>query len=1285
MNSFYFSDRNAVYKIIFDYCQLNNILFLGDASNPLTANSIKKLISNGELLIDKKPKRFIGQKLFKTSVIHLPLLNIEFQAIFTDEKNVTSPEGQPTIIEIDFKNDDINLILAKYFRKYLNIDSPNELKSVDEKLAFCMLVVLIEKVSFDEIKVSSDSYVITDFINHIYNHSALNKELKFPKNVVNFASRMIESLILNKHEKFSQLQNVKNQLLGGLYDQNLYRFLQDYNKIISSPSFQYLLEPQLNNINISRLAVENLIKPISSAKNHQGLDLKYLFYQDQREIYDRFFSQLDLKNFLHDDIYSPIATYLYQAFKKECEVAEVKTAEIEVVLAKRKYNFDNVDRAKYELMIDVKNTGEGLARDAHIISTNKNFTFSNFEVGLLKPQEVRIVTLPVEIIPSENFDNVLSINIKWLDTSNEWRFKSIDLLLQTQKNDVPWEKLNQSKPYTIQEIEDRSKLYGRDDILSEMITNITSQKIESYKIWGQKRVGKSSIVKTLKNVLKNQDSIIVVWRSIAGLINTSPELTLNNLGESLCSEIFEEIDSKKLTSAQRQQLRLVSVPEFNGSLYPLELYIKKLRRIDSTFKFVFILDEFDRINEEFFLPGKLGDTLSLNIGKGLNENSFVGFILVGSENMHLLDRQGINYNSYQEREIDTFNRETEYNSFKNIVIGPVEPHIKYSAEAIERIFEVTNGNPYFANLICSNIFKIAFKNRDSEIDYNVAEKAIKLIVNASQKSHFEHFWSDGITDESNIKKEKKADVRRRILVSYSTAYYLNGEFPSRQLIVKYFNKPPEYSVENFEIENMIKEFFNRKIFSEDQGNRIRIKPSLFEGWLCGPGRTLLIEGVSDLEALQREQQKEKEYELKNDEITRLSETLIFKGNRVPLNQLVAYFNQFGGPIEQRRVFKLIDNIVYISKHEITEFFRKEQKHFFKKDELELKLGAKTIIREGVETYSFPETIKENKTVFDVFKILTHVRSSKTLKDIASQADIWKQNGADQIIIFESIIDNYQRISEYLNVFLKDEAIEKVSVKLITLLITNKAKAEIIKSTSGIENFKLIHFREVEDATIKPFIETTRIFETQEELSYAFAEVRRQFQNIQNGSTNIVFETHCPAFSLPILWCRTANFEPLFYNEFGIYQDLMSAGDGEELRTRLFLANTEFSQQINRFIVSFLKQRAAFKGLKSWLNVELIPKKVLESISIKYIADDQKNSEETYFDFLDYKKIIERHPELIDVFKIKGENLAWLDRLNELRRDPAHPEKPAPALPDVEYYEKIKNMVMPKLKANDFSN
>jgi len=1222
----------------------------------LPVSIVRKGIKQGQLKINNKPI-FINEIIYRSETI------VTFR-------------GQ----EVKVPDDNQFSRLDKFIKKVLNALNVTDSSNIpaESKLPFCCyLMEYFSHHSYDQSNIQESTF--TDLIFHeleaLYkDHFKETEKSKIPRR-----KEITDFFIKCRTDKLRELMGLVESLTNGVYNTYLYKFLQDYNRIIINSSFTFCIAPLISNSILSRSSIESLIKPIQDAPSKEEVEDKFNHWEKYKEIYSNYIALIDDSNSIQQKVFQPLVSHLFSLFKKECETIDIKYASIDVQPSPRRYNFDSSIRSNFDLLFTIKNIGEGLAREVHICPINDSFIFDKFPVGILKPDETRNVTIASQI-SATNFEPTIKLKVTWLNTSNQFEESFKEIRFQLQSTNVPWDELEKNKPYTIQEIEEKEKLYGRDEILNELKTNIYSNKIESFKIWGQKRVGKSSIVKTLKTMLDDDEKIIVVWRRISGLKNIDPEKTLNSLGTSLCSEIFEEIDKKIKNVNDRERLRSVEVPEFDGSLYPLEGYIKRLRKIDATLKFIFILDEFDGINEEFFLPGKLGDTLSQNMGKGLNESNYVGFLLVGSENMHLLDRQSMNYNNFKEIEVDTFDKETQFNSFKNIIIGPVNPFINYSNEAIELIFSVTSGNPYFANLICSHIFKICSRNKDSEVDFQIASKAISTIVNSSQKSHFDHFWSDGISEESNIKKERKTDIRRRILVGYSFAFYQNNQFPDRSEIIKNFRKPLEYNVENYEIENTINEFYNRKIFYDEGKSTVRIKPSLLESWLCGPGRTLMIEGISDLEALQREKQLEQEYTLKPEEIKRISESYRYRGHKIGIPIIEKYFNQFGSPIEQRRIFKIIDSIYYLSKEEVINFFKREQRNFFIRSEFKLKMGAKTLVREGIELYSFPETMEENIAIIESFKIISHIRSTKTLKDIRNNKDAWRQSESEDIIIFDSVIDDFSKVSNDLQVFLDDKSIRlKVPVKLVTLIITANAKADLIKATSMFPNFKLIHFKEIEENKIKPFIETTKMFETEEEAGYAYSEIRKHFQYFDRNSTNILLEEICPGKSLPILWCNFNNFFPLFPNEYARYQTLDETKYKEDLRTRLFHANTELSQALNAFIVNFLKESALRDGKQDWFHVDYIPPKVLTEVSNKWIEESQQAPKESYFSFIHYKEIIKKNKDIASVFQIGHDGLSWCDKLNILRRDPAHPEKPPPPLEDVEYFEKIKGDLLRKMK------
>jgi DNA sulfur modification protein DndB len=107
----------------------------------------------------------------------------------------------------------------------------------------------------------------------------------------------------------------------------------------------------------------------------------------------------------------------------------------------------------------------------------------------------------------------------------------------------------------------------------------------------------------------------------------------------------------------------------------------------------------------------------------------------------------------------------------------------------------------------------------------------------------------------------------------------------------------------------------------------------------------------------------------------------------------------------------------------------------------------------------------------------------------------------------------------------------------------------------------------------------------------------------------------------------------------------------------------------------------------------VPDKKMRTAAYEKSLDDEGSGLplETYFDFIDFKKIIENRlnwPALKDVFNIpeigeKGlaKNVKWLERINELRRISAHPSRERGyKLADFEYIDYIHRTLMERLAA-----
>lgn len=1152
------------------------------------------------------------------------------------------------------------------------VESLKDIKADDSHIVFSYLVYFLQNVTFDHVKLSQTGRELDEFLRKYVNENGLIKELRLTK-MQSKGRLLIDSLLGAFKTIEDSLKSELKLLKKGQYDSQLDSFLQNYNNILFSNVFKLIVEPITDPIVVSKVAIENLVKPLFAIDNISSENGKFQHYSKNKNTYPNYRNQAKESDSLYvNDIFIPLCDYLESLYKLKSKVVEEKSGKLFISLVNRRYNIGNVELS---ISFEVKNIGEGPAAQCHVgVQENSFFKGKDREkdLGYIQPSETRRIVLNVIKKKHEKFIPIVPLSVKWENANGIEKKQNVNLQLLIQDAEIPWLELKKKKPYSIKKIDNEDKLFGRDYILEELYDNALSDTIESYKIWGQKRVGKSSIVLTLRSKLKENKNVIVVYKEVSR--NIVPIESLNELGEEISIELLDDILNKTTDINKSDRIRSVELPKFNGSLQPLERYIKNIHRIDNSLKFIFILDEFDRLNEEFFLPGNIGESFSLSIGKQISAYNYVGFILVGAENMSLLDYQEINYNSFEDQRVDTFDIEKDFEAYSNIIKKPVHPYIQFSDESVNEIFKITNGNPYFTNFICDKLFKSCFDRKDSEVDTVEVQKAVELIVNSEQKGHFAHFWGDGLNQDTDAKREKTTDIRRRILVAYSNLFNQKNSYPTKSDLLRTFNYPEAYSVNKDEVESIISSFFTRGIFfNEKKSKKIRIKPILFELWLCGKGRSLIIEGVTDLEAQERELENEEIAKIKDDEFERLSQNLKYKSNSIDINKLKSFLRQFGSNSDQRRIFTLLDNIFFVSHEEIVDFIKKEKKTLFGEEPIHVKDSAKTLFREGVEVYSSSWDKDENEVLFSTFKVLSKLRTTKTLKKLTDKR-VWLNNrNTKSVIIFDPYISDVtvlsEELQEFLNINKKDLDEYETSMVLFSLVCTKKAKTKLLEILKPYSKSKLVILHELEEGMIKPFHENSIILENNTESQLILSSCRRIYSNTAKNEGLIVFENICPFESLKIFWKTSDQFAPLFPNEFG--SNSVNTQNNPKGREELYKLNTKLSQRVNHYIVSYLKN---ISKKEDWLTIENVPRQIIEKVSARYLDSKEKEPKESFLDFIDYKEIVKKHNPLKNVLSI-NKDMGWFGKINELRRIPAHPEKSDPTEEQVEYFRKIHDTIL----------
>ena len=96
-----------------------------------------------------------------------------------------------------------------------------------------------------------------------------------------------------------------------------------------------------------------------------------------------------------------------------------------------------------------------------------------------------------------------------------------------------------------------------------------------------------------------------------------------------------------------------------------------------------------------------------------------------------------------------------------LVQAPTKGLLHWHEEAVSEVYNITNGNPYFAKLLCGSIFDKAVRDRDADITAREVNVAVEAAITGLGANYFVHLWQDGI---SRPEAEREPIVLRRLRV-----------------------------------------------------------------------------------------------------------------------------------------------------------------------------------------------------------------------------------------------------------------------------------------------------------------------------------------------------------------------------------------------------------------------------------------------------------------------------------------------------------------------------------------
>ena len=719
------------------------------------------------------------------------------------------------------------------------------------------------------------------------------------------------------HEKLEKLLGTEKTVLANFQDitdsvvslDTIPSVRQKFMSTLSSDFNVLFLEPFVTPSSLINSGRINQILATAQAYQESPMEDRIGIFEDLKHVFDPFLDDVGKHPsiFTRHCIVAPlekIYNYVQEDFKSN---DASKSTTIEIIPSDRKYPFHEKNR-DFDLKFQVVNSGPGYAFDIHIACGEiKGLAPCNpVNLGTLRPKQSPVVVFPTTTKTETEVSPIVVVTVSW------WNFNRSDknttefiYELQPQRDDLNWNRLKLTQPYSLEPIERSEDMVGRDTLINQLQRRLLAPDIESSIICGQKRVGKTSIAKFIETDIGNRENFTVILISIGGLDKTTSERFVSTLGDTIVDEVSYKCD-----------ILADMTPEFESSLSPLRKYFRDARKRLPHHRFVIILDEFDEIPLDMVrYSSTVGDTFFHNI-RDISSLGNVGFILVGGENMRIIQQSTDRLNRMEVMQVDYFDKEQYWVDFRELVNRPVRrDSIEFNDEAISSLYETTEGNPFYTKIICRRIYTQACEDRNAYISEDNVKQAITAAARELDLNHFNHLWKDGIFVDDPAKKDQIETQRRKFLIAFAQIERKNKAVGMQDL------QEVEILKDEVAVKQIVESYMNRGVLIEDPDS-YRWKPKIFEDWLLGTGYTMMTTGFLDESAISELEQKEQEAYIKETEILDLClQRWIYKGSEIQATHVRAWLDQFETNIQRRLMFSLLQKVNFYNEERIRERIR----------------------------------------------------------------------------------------------------------------------------------------------------------------------------------------------------------------------------------------------------------------------------------------------------------------------------------------------------------------------------
>lgn len=775
----------------------------------------------------------------------------------------------------------------------------------------------------------------------------------------------------------------------------------------------------------------------------------------------------------------------------------------------------------FALPVVVTNVGPGFAEEVTLtIVADAAVTLAASEVliGRLRPglQERLEVEMTVAAAVSEV---ALLLQVSWRCFDGTKLDETAELTVRAQRSDINWNRVDRTRAYSLEPVASAQELVGRKDMLARLMSIIDGGTAGSVLLHGQKRVGKTSLAKAVQSQLGSKGYHVLYIES-GDYVDPSASVTVRQLGSRICR-----------MAARLAEFVGTPVPSFGDSLAPLADFFDDLSAKAPERRFLVVLDEFDELPVDLYERDPMGNSFFLGI-RSLSSRPNVGIMLIGGEKMgHILERQADKLNKFAVVSVDYFRKDRDWEDFRELVERPTEGILDFQQQAVAEIFDATNGNPYFAHLLCKELLQSAFSVRDCVVAPEDVERATRSLVREAERNSFQHFWEDGILDTGRLAADRSVQ-RRRTLIALADS--LRTERPAP---VERIQKHP---LAGPHVATILQEFSTRGILSGSGDGRVyQFTVPLFDRWLSAHGMKVLLGTFDDLDATLAVRKRDEDARVTQDELRALvTPWATYRGLTVTEAKVEAWLEQFETPRQQRSMFRLLQKLRFFSHS----FVRRKMREVddILRNAVRDRVGARQLSHEEIVVSYLDGPGKSGAATA---RLLCEERGLPA-QVIAERATL-KTRLADPkvrvLVLVDDFVGTGEGASRDIRALHDDIAEIARSRDVRTVFVA------VVGHTTGMERLRClaeelrfglqVHCCETLDASDEVFSEASTVFDSPEARNEAKAVAQAWGARLQKQGPlgygglglAVVFERSCPNNSLPILHVesKSPKWVPLF--------------------------------------------------------------------------------------------------------------------------------------------------------------